>query len=136
MEERFPVPLHMAASSKVLSDTEMKYGAPKAEMFAVFKFMEKYRAYSGSAPNTLLVDNRALSWLKIYSMDHSYIGRWIIRLDGFHMKIEKMRDKLQNADNLARKPSSMKDWNRSKPIRQKSRRSSHFRKKKFMKRFP
>ena len=31
--------------SKVLSDTEMKYGAPKAKMFAVVTFEEKYRAY-------------------------------------------------------------------------------------------
>ena len=34
--------------SKILSDTEMKYGAPKAEMFAVITFVEKYRAYLGS----------------------------------------------------------------------------------------
>ena len=30
--------------SKVLSDTEMKCGAPKAELFAVVTFVEKYRA--------------------------------------------------------------------------------------------
>ena len=65
----------IAYGSKVLSDTEMKYGAPKAEMFAVVTFVEKYRAYLGSAPSTLHVDNRALSWLKTYSMDQSYIGR-------------------------------------------------------------
>ena len=64
----------IAYSSKVLSDTEMKYGAPKAEMFAVVTFVEKYRAYLGSAPFKLRVDNRALSWLKTYSMDQSYIG--------------------------------------------------------------
>ena len=39
----------IAYGSKVLSDTEMKYGAPKAEMFAVVTFVEKYRAYLGSA---------------------------------------------------------------------------------------
>ena len=84
--------------SKELSDTEMKYGAPK--MFAV----EKDRAYLGSAPFKLRVDNRALSWLKTYSMDQSYIGRWIVRLDGYHMIIEhKMRDKHQNADNFSKK---------------------------------
>ena len=65
----------IAYGSKVLSDTEMKYGAPKAEMFAVVTFVEKYRAYLGSAPFKLRVDNRALSWLKTYSMDQSYIGR-------------------------------------------------------------
>ena len=64
----------IAYGSKVLSDTEMKYGAPKAEMFAVVTFVEKYRAYLGSAPFKLRVDNRALSWLKAYSMDQSYIG--------------------------------------------------------------
>ena len=62
-----------AYGSKVLSDNEMKYGAPKAEMFAVVTFVEKYRTYLGSAPFKLRVDNRTLSWLKTYSMDQSYI---------------------------------------------------------------
>ena len=94
----------IAYGSRVLSDTEMKYGAPKAEMFAVVAFVEKYRAYLGNAPFKLRVDNRALSWLKTYSMDQSYIGRWIVRLDGYHMIIEhRMRDKHQNADSLSKK---------------------------------
>ena len=42
--------------------------------------------------------------LKTYSMDQSYIGRWIVRLDGYHMIIEhRMRDKHQNADSLSKK---------------------------------
>ena len=94
----------IAYGSKVLSDTEMKYGAPKAEMFAVVTFVDKYRAYLGSAPFKLRVDNRALSGLKTYSMDQSYIGRWIVRLDGYHMIIEhRMRDKHQTADSLSKK---------------------------------
>ena len=93
-----------AYGSKVLSDTEMKYGAPKAEMFAVVTFVEKYRAYLGSDPLKLRVDNRALSWLKTYSMDQSYIGRWIVRLDGYNMIIEhRTRDKHQIADCLSKK---------------------------------
>ena len=64
----------IAYGSKVLSDTEMEYGAPKAEM-------GKYRAYLGSAPFKLRVDNRALAWLKTYSMDQSYIG-WMNILVG------------------------------------------------------
>ena len=59
----------IAYGIKVLSDTEMKYIAPKAEMFAVVTFVEKFRAYLGSAFFKLRVDNRALSWLKTYSMD-------------------------------------------------------------------
>ena len=94
----------IAYGSKVLSDTEMKYGAPKAEMFAMVTFVENYRAYLGSAPFKLRVDNRALSWLKTHSIDQSYIGRWIVRLDGFHMIIEnRMREEHQNADNLIKK---------------------------------
>ena len=94
----------IAYGSKVLSDTEMKYGAPKAEMFAVVTFVEKHRAYLGSEPFKLRVDNRALSWLKTYSMDQSYIGRWIVRLDGYNMIIEhRTRDKHQNADSLSKK---------------------------------
>ena len=88
----------------MLSDTELKYGAPKAEMFAVVKFVEKYRAYLGSAPFKLCVDNRALSWLKTRSMEQSYIGRWIVRLDGYHTILEhRMRDKNQNNDSLSKK---------------------------------
>ena len=94
----------IAYGSKVLSDTEMKYRAPKAEMFAMVTFVEKYRAYLGSEPFKLRVDNRALSWLKTYSMDQSYIGRWIVRLDGYNMIIEyRTRDKHQNADSLSKK---------------------------------
>ena len=93
-----------AYGSKVLSDTEMKYRAPKAEMFAVVTFVEKYRAYLGSEPFKLRVDNRALHWLKTYSMDQSYIGRWIVRLEGYNMIIEhRTRDKHQNADSLSKK---------------------------------
>ena len=94
----------IAYGSKVFSDTEMKYGAPKAEMFAVVTFVEKCRAYLGSEPFKLRVDNRALSWLKTYSMDQSYIGRWKVRLDGYNMIIEhRTRDKHQNADSLSKK---------------------------------
>ena len=93
----------IAYGSKVLSDTEMKYGAPKAELFAAVTFVEKYGAYLGSAPFKLRVDKRALSWLKSYSIGMSYIGRWIVRLDGYHMIIEhRMRDKHQNADSLSK----------------------------------
>ena len=46
MEER-TVLSPIAYGSKVLSDIEMKYGAPKAEMLAVVTFVEKYRAYLG-----------------------------------------------------------------------------------------
>ena len=96
--------LPIAYGSKVLSDTEMKYCAPKQEMFELVTFVEKHRAYLGSAPFKLRVDNRALSWLKTYSMDQSYIGRWIVRLDCYHMIIEnRMRDKHQNADSLSKK---------------------------------
>ena len=94
----------IAYGSKVLSDTEMKYGAPKAEMFAVVTFVEKYRAYLGSEPFKLRVENRALSWLKTYSMDQSYIGRWIVRLDGYNIIIKhRKRDEHQNADSSSKK---------------------------------
>ena len=87
-----------------MSDTEMKYDAPKAEMFAVVTFVEKYRAYLASAPFKLRVDNRALSALKTYSMDQSYIGRWIVRLDGYNMIIKhRMREKHQNSDSVSKK---------------------------------
>ena len=76
-------------------------------MFGVVTSVDKYRAYLGSAPFKLRVDNRALSWMKTYSMDQSYIGRWIVRLDDYHMIIEhRMRHKHQTADSLSKKTES------------------------------
>ena len=73
-------------------------------MFAVVTFVEKHRAYLGSEPFKLWVDNIALSWLKTYSMDQSYIERWTFRLDGYNMIIEhRTRDKHQNANSLSNK---------------------------------
>ena len=109
--------LRPLAYGKVLSDTEMKYGAPKAEIFAVVTFVEKYRAYLGSEPFKLRVDNRAVSWLETYSMDRSYIGRCIVRLDGYDMIIEdRTIDKHQNADNLSKKTNSTRDKSRGRLI--------------------
>ena len=59
----------IAYGSKVLSDTKMKYGAPKTEMFAVVTFVKKYKVCLGSEPFKLRIDNKALSWLKTYPMD-------------------------------------------------------------------
>ena len=82
----------------------MKYRAPKAEMFAAVTFVENYRAYLGSEPFKLRVDNRALSWLKTYSMDQSYIGGRIVRLDSYDMIIElRTRNNYQNADSFSKK---------------------------------
>ena len=86
----------IAYGINVLSDTEMKYGTPKAE---IVTFVEKYRAHLGREPIKLRVDNRALSWLKRYLMDQSNIERWIARLDGYNMIIKhRTWDKRQNAE--------------------------------------
>ena len=94
----------IAYGSKVSSDTEMKYGASTAEMFAVVTFVEKYRAYLETTHFNFWMDNRDLSWLKTYPMDQSYIGRLIVGLGGYHMIIElKMRDRHLNAVCLSKK---------------------------------
>ena len=67
-------------------------------------FVENCRAYVGSAPFKLRAETHALAWMKNYSMDQSYIGRWIVRLEGYHMIIEhRTRDKRQNADRFSKK---------------------------------
>ena len=65
----------IAYGRKVLSDTEMMYGALKAKMFAVVTFVENHKANLGSELFKMRVHNRALNWLKTYSMDQNYIGR-------------------------------------------------------------
>ena len=55
-------------------------------------------------PFKLRVDNRALSWLKTYSMDQSYTGRSKVRLDKYNMIIDyRTRDNYQNNDSLSKK---------------------------------
>ena len=65
----------IAYGSKLWSATEIKIKAQKAELFPVFKFVEKYCVYLVSTPFMLRLDNRALSWLKTYWVDQSYIAR-------------------------------------------------------------
>ena len=47
--------------SKSLNKSQMNYGAPKLEMYAVFYFIEKFHSYSAGRQFTLRVDNQALS---------------------------------------------------------------------------
>ena len=94
----------IAYGSRILSDAEMKYGAPKAEMLAVVYFLEKFRSHLAGRQFTLRVDNQALSWLKTYSMDNGLIGRWIARLGQYEMKIvHRPREKHTNSDSLRKK---------------------------------
>ena len=58
----------IAYGSKVLSDHRDEIWRTKSRNVCSSHLREKYRAYLGSAPFKLRVDNRALSWLKTYSM--------------------------------------------------------------------
>ena len=90
--------------SKSLTRTQMNYGAPKLEMYAVFYFIEKFHSYLAGREFTLRVDNQALSWLKTYSIDQAMIGRWIARLDQYHFKtIHRPRTQHRNADGLSKR---------------------------------
>ena len=53
--------------SKSLTKTQLNYGAPKLQMYAVFYFVENFHSYLAGREFTLRVDNQALSWLKTYS---------------------------------------------------------------------
>ena len=90
--------------SKSLTKTQLNYGAPKLEMYAVFYFVEKFHSYLAGREFTLRVDNQALSWLKTYSMDQAMIGRWIARLDQYHFKtIHRPRTQHRNVDGLSKR---------------------------------
>ena len=111
-------------------------------MFPAFTFVEKNRAYLGSALFKLRVDNRALSWLKTivivsYSIVIVVIVSWIVRLDGYHMIIEhRMRDKHQNADSLSKKTGFYKRLEQKQANQAEIKEEFSFLDKKLMKRFP
>ena len=90
--------------SKSLTKTQLNYGAPKLEMYAVFYFVEKFHPYLAGREFTLRADNQALSWLKTYSMDQAIIGRWIARLDQYHFKtIHRPRTQHRTVDGLSKR---------------------------------
>ena len=90
--------------SKSPSRTQLNYGAPKLEMYAVFYFVEKFHSYLAGRDFTLRVDNQALSWLKTYSMDQAMIGRWIAHLDQYHFEtVHQPRTRHRNADGLSKR---------------------------------
>ena len=90
--------------SKSLTKTQLNYGAPTLEMYAVFYFIEKFHSYLAGREFMLRVDNQALSWLKTYSMDQAMIGRWIARLDQYNFKtIHRPRVQHRNVDGLSKR---------------------------------
>ena len=90
--------------SKSLTKTQLNYGAPKLEMYAVFYFVDKFHSYLAGREFTLRVYNQALSWLKTYSMDQAMIGRWIARLDQYHFKtIHRPRTQHRKVDGLSKR---------------------------------
>ena len=89
--------------SKKLNATQAKYGAPKLEMYAAY-FILKNHSYLCSRKFILRVGNQALSWLKTYSTDQALIGRWIMALEKYHLKVEhRPTTQHRNADGLSKR---------------------------------
>ncbi len=98
----------IAYGSKMLSATERKYRAAKAEMLAAVKFIEKFTSHLEGREFALRVDNQALKWLKTYSMSSDIVTRWIPILRAFKLKIEhRLREKYFIPMDLVRKRNSM-----------------------------
>ena len=107
----------MVYGSKSLTRTQLNYGAPNMEMYAVFYFVEKFHSYLAGREFTLCVDNKALSWLKAYSMDQAMIGCWIARLHQYHFKtVHRPRTQYRNADGLSKRTN---DYNHREQILEK-----------------
>ncbi len=105
--------------SEMLSSTDKKYGAARAEMLAAVKFAEKFRSHLEGQEFVLRVDNMALKWLKTYSLTSDIVARWITVLGAFDMLIEhRFRDKHHNADALSKKTEfyeNREEYDRTKP---------------------
>ena len=87
--------------SKTLTRTQLNYGAPKLETYAIFNFTEKIHSYIAGREITLHMDNQAL---KLYSMDQAMIGRWVARFDQYHsITVHQLRTQHRNADGLSKR---------------------------------
>ena len=86
--------------SKSLNECQMKYGAPKLEMYAAVTFVKKFHSFLALRKFILRVDNQALS----YSMDENLIGRWLVVLDQYDFGVEhRPRHKHTNADGMSKR---------------------------------
>jgi transposase InsO family protein len=96
----------IAYGSKSLNSHERNYGAPKLEMFAALKFMEKFKNYLGNSMFVLRVDNKALEWLRQYKIEENpHAARWVTRMQSFLFEIEhRVRTKHKAVDGLGKRP--------------------------------
>ena len=81
-----------------------KYGAPKLETYAAYRFIVKIDSYLCQRKFTLRVDNQALLWLKTYSTDQALIGRWTMALEKYQFCVEhRPRTQHRHADGLSKR---------------------------------
>ena len=76
-------------ASKKLPATQAKYGAPKLEMYADYRFIVKNHSFLCPQKFTLRVDNQALSWFKTYLTEQALFDRWIMALEKYPFRVER-----------------------------------------------
>lgn len=77
----------IAYASRLLSLAERRYSIYERECLAVVFSCEKYRVCLKHKEFTQHTDNKALSWVLKHVKEMGRIGRWILRLAPFRIKV-------------------------------------------------
>ena len=107
-EKKKPVLRVIGYASRSLTETQMKFGAAKLEMFAALKMIERFSPYLGNAKFLLRVDCSALTWLQTCGNENPLAARWVARLEGFNFTVEqRARGHHRNADGLSKRTNEL-----------------------------
>ena len=107
-EKKKPVLRVIGYASRSLTETQLKFGAAKLEMFAALKMIERFSPCLGNAKFLLRVDCSALTWLQTCGNENPLAARWVARLEGFDFTVEqRARGRHRNADGLSKRTNEL-----------------------------
>ena len=99
-----------------LRGTEVKWSICERECLALVEAIKQFHPYLSHNHFTVYSDNIALKWLQKIKDQNGRLGRWSIKLQGYHFTvIHKAGVRNQNADALSRRPYPEQEGSSKEP---------------------
>jgi len=93
----------IAFFSRVMNDTQKRYGATRRELLAVIAALQHVRHYVLHVHVILRTDHHSLKWLRTFKNPEGILAKWIKTLAEFDYSVEHRPGKQHcNADALSR----------------------------------
>ena len=95
-----------------LKGTELKWNICERECLALAEAIKHFHPYISHSHYTVHSDNIALKWLQKIRYQNGRLGRWSLKLQGYHFTIQ--HNPKQNADALSRRDYNTPEQNNAK----------------------